>query len=88
MPADAGGVDEDGIGLMRIDLLDDAAGDLDQIADAELHGRDRARLFLGFGQVPCTSALLELGGFQAGQSDGTSMTTPNPIPEFDAQHRR
>ena len=43
-PADAGAVDEHRIGLVEIDLLHHAAGDLHQVGDAELHGRDRARV--------------------------------------------
>jgi hypothetical protein len=42
-PADAGAVEEHRIGVVQIDLLHDWAGDLHEVRDAELHGRDRGR---------------------------------------------
>ena len=42
-PADAGAVEEHRIGVVQIDLLHDSAGDLHEVRDAELHGRDRGR---------------------------------------------
>src|SRR5258707_6352898 len=43
-PANAGAVDEHRIGVVAVDLLHDAAGDLHEGRNAELHGRDRARI--------------------------------------------